>query len=69
MSAGSEDEDDLFAPVIALPTLIQVKTGEEDEEVVYCHRAKLFRLSDGEWKERGVGEVKILRQTANGKTR
>lgn len=41
---------------------IDVKTGEEDEDLLYVHRAKLFRMcEDGEWKERGLGDVKILR--------
>lgn len=41
---------------------IDVKTGEEDEDLLYIHRAKLFRMcEDGEWKERGLGDVKILR--------
>lgn len=65
----TEGDNIHFEPVIPLPEKIQVKTGEEDEEVVYCHRAKLFRLVDGEWKERGLGDVKILRHTVSGKTR
>ena len=65
-----EEGDNIhFEPVIPLPEKIQVKTGEEDEEVLYCHRAKLFRLVDGEWKERGLGDVKVLRHTATGKAR
>ena len=40
----------------------EVKTGEEDETVVYSHRAKLFRydVDTKQWKERGVGDIKIL---------
>lgn len=57
-----EEEDDniYFKPVIPLPDKVDVVTGEEQEEVLYCHRAKLFRFTDGEWKERGLGDVKIL---------
>lgn len=78
VSVGSDNEyyeeegegnDIHFEPVIPLPEKIQVKTGEEDEEVVYCHRAKLLRLVDREWKERGIGDVKVLRHPATGKTR
>ncbi|XP_062122117.1 LOW QUALITY PROTEIN: E3 SUMO-protein ligase RanBP2 [Drosophila sulfurigaster albostrigata] len=69
---GAGDDDDshveeeengaYFAPVIPLPDKIDVKTGEEDEEVLYSQRAKLYRLADNtEWKERGLGLVKILR--------
>ena len=42
-------------------------TGEEEETVLYSHRAKLFRLVEGEWKERGLGDVKILRHEASDK--
>jgi len=38
-----------------------IVTGEEDEDVLYEHRAKLYRFADNEWKERGTGDVKILR--------
>lgn len=57
-----EEEGDniYFKPVIPLPDKVDVKTGEEQEEVLYCHRAKLFRFTQGEWKERGIGDVKIL---------
>ncbi|XP_033003567.1 E3 SUMO-protein ligase RanBP2-like isoform X6 [Lacerta agilis] len=70
---GGEDDDDgpHFEPVVPLPDKIEVKTGEEDEEEMFCNRAKLFRF-DGEykeWKERGVGNVKILRHKITGKIR
>ncbi|KAM8703533.1 hypothetical protein ACLKA7_008195 [Drosophila subpalustris] len=63
-----EENNAYFAPVIPLPDKIDVKTGEEDEDLLYIQRAKLYRLADGgEWKERGLGNVKILRhkQTKN----
>lgn len=50
-----------FKPIIPLPDEIEVKTGEEEEEVMFCHRAKLFRFVDKEWKERGIGDIKILK--------
>nr|CAG4642549.1 EOG090X078K [Evadne anonyx] len=64
-----EENDAHFEPVIPLPDKIEVKTGEEDEETLYCHRSKLLRLHGGEWKERGVGDIKILRHAATGKVR
>ncbi|GJQ79003.1 hypothetical protein Trydic_g164 [Trypoxylus dichotomus] len=65
-----EEEDNIyFKPVIPLPEKVDVKTGEEQEEVLYCHRAKLFRFADGEWKERGIGDIKILRMPDTGKLR
>ncbi|KAJ7319744.1 hypothetical protein JRQ81_019255 [Phrynocephalus forsythii] len=69
---GDEDEDGPhFEPVVPLPDKIEVKTGEEDEEEIFCNRAKLFRFDSEskEWKERGVGNVKILRHKVTGKIR
>jgi hypothetical protein len=67
---SSNDEDDPerevertdFKPIVSLPDIAEQKTGEEDETVVYTHRAKLFRynLDTKQWKERGVGDIKIL---------
>ena len=56
----------LLQPVIPLPPLVEVTSGEENEEVLYSHRAKLFRYADREWKERGLGDMKILKNRANG---
>lgn len=51
-----------FEPVIALPDLIEVKTGEENEIIKFEHRAKLLRFvkDTKEWKERGIGNIKLL---------
>ena len=58
----SDDEPDVyFEPVVPLPEKVQVKTGEEEEEVLFSERAKLYRYVDGEWKERGLGVMKILK--------
>lgn len=52
-----------FEPVVQLPS-VEVRTLEEDEDVLLQLRAKLFRFDSEaeppEWKERGTGEVKIL---------
>jgi E3 SUMO-protein ligase RanBP2 len=44
-----------------------VRTGEE-EEVLYKHRAKVCRHcgETKQWKERGVGDLKILRHRSTG---
>jgi len=36
--------------------------GEEDENILFCERAKLYRFdsSINQMKERGIGEIKIL---------
>ncbi|VDP01640.1 unnamed protein product [Soboliphyme baturini] len=56
-----------FEPVIPLPQLVEVKTGEEDET---C-RAKLYRFCSepAEFKERGIGDLKILKHPVTGKVR
>lgn len=63
----TESEDVYFAPVIPLPDKIEVKTGEEDEDVLYSHRAKLYKFDTAtkEWKERGLGDIKLLRHKEN----
>jgi len=67
---GADDEPNVsFEPVVRLPENVEVKTGEEDEDVLYCQRAKLFRFVDNEWKERGVGDVKLLRHRSTGVVR
>ena len=65
-----EEADNMyFEPVIPLPDKVDVVTGEEEETALYSHRAKLFRMVDSEWKERGVGDVKILKHEATGRIR
>ncbi|CAN0014957.1 unnamed protein product [Hapterophycus canaliculatus] len=63
-----EESTAQFEPVVQLEE-VEVKTHEEDEEVVWKMRAKLFifgetLLNKGtgnkEWVERGIGEVKFL---------
>ena len=46
---------------------VEVKTGEEDEVAIYSQRSKLFRFTDGQWKERGIGEMKILKHNKTGR--
>lgn len=64
-----EEANVQFKPVIPLPDIVEVKTGEENEEILYTHRAKLYRFVSGEWKERGIGDVKILKDNVSGKLR
>ncbi|KAJ1471901.1 hypothetical protein T484DRAFT_1842439, partial [Baffinella frigidus] len=41
---------------------VAVATGEEDEDILFKRRCKLFRFDSkcGVWRERGVGEAKLL---------
>ncbi|XP_078732387.1 E3 SUMO-protein ligase RanBP2-like isoform X1 [Lampetra fluviatilis] len=70
-SVLGEEDGPHFEPVVPLPDKVEVKTGEEDEEELYCNRAKLFRFDadSKEWKERGVGNFKILCHLVSGKLR
>ena len=60
-----------FDPIVELPECIDVRTGEEDEEVRFSHRAKLFRYDKetSQWKERGIGDIKLLYNPDNRKYR
>ncbi|KAI9269181.1 RanBP1 domain-containing protein [Phascolomyces articulosus] len=59
-----------FEPVVKLEA-VEVKTFEEDEDVLFKMRAKLFRYDKQlkEWKERGTGDVKFLQHKENKKVR
>lgn len=59
--------DPHYDPIIALPDEITVTTGEEDEQKLFGERAKLYRFdsTNREWKERGVGEFKLLHHPKN----
>uniref|UniRef100_A0A8C6SEV7 RanBD1 domain-containing protein n=1 Tax=Neogobius melanostomus TaxID=47308 RepID=A0A8C6SEV7_9GOBI len=63
-NATQEEERDgqYFEPVVPLPDLVEPSTGEENEQVVFSHRAKLYRYDKdvSQWKERGIGDLKIL---------
>ncbi|XP_015275196.1 PREDICTED: E3 SUMO-protein ligase RanBP2 isoform X1 [Gekko japonicus] len=71
-SYKTEDNDDIhFEPVVQMPEKVELVTGEEDETVLYSQRVKLFRFDaeTSQWKERGVGNLKILKNEVNGKLR
>jgi len=57
-----EENDAHYEPVIKLTEQVETKTLEEDEDVLFKMRSKLFRFSteSNEWKERGTGDVRLL---------
>jgi Ran-binding protein 1 len=57
---------------------VEVNTGEEDEEILYAVRAKLFKFGESlldkgtgkkSWNDRGIGEAKLLKHREHGKSR
>jgi Ran-binding protein 1 len=57
--------------VIRLTEKVEIKTNEELEEQAFKMRAKLFKFDreSKEWKERGTGDVRLLKHKENQKTR
>lgn len=57
--------------MVHLTEKVDTKTNEESEEQTFKMRAKLFKFDreSREWKERGTGDVRLLKHKENGKTR
>jgi Ran-binding protein 1 len=66
-----EEVDPHYEPVIKLTEQVDTKTGEEEDEIIFKMRAKLFRFdsSSSEWKERGTGDVRLLQNRDTKKVR
>jgi len=56
-----------FKPLVQLEE-VTTATGEEEEEITFEAKAKSYRF-DGEWKEKGVGPLKLLKHKSTHKTR
>ncbi|KAL0407674.1 UNVERIFIED_CONTAM: Ran-binding protein 1b [Sesamum radiatum] len=69
-SAEDEDTGAQIAPIVKLQE-VAVTTGEEDEDVLLDLKSKLYRFDKegNQWKERGVGVVKLLRHRESGRVR
>jgi len=68
--AEREDTDIHFEPVVHLET-IKTSNGEEDESAIFTMRSKLFRFDrkEKEWKERGIGDVRLMEHKESHKIR
>jgi len=68
----NKSHDPYFPPIITLPE-VHVESGEKEEEELFKIRAKLYRYAHEcdppEWKERGTGDVKLLKHAENGTVR
>jgi len=71
LAPREEEVDAHFEPVIKLTEQVETKTHEEDEDVLFKMRAKLFRFDadSTEWKERGTGDVRLLSHKETKKVR
>ena len=71
-NADESNRDPQFEPIISLPER-EIKTLEKDEEELLKMRAKLFRFASENdlpgWKERGTGDVKLLKRKEKGTIR
>ncbi|PHU09405.1 Ran-binding protein 1 -like protein b [Capsicum chinense] len=69
-TADDEDTGAQVAPIVRLQE-VAVSTGEENEHVLLDLKSKLYRFDKegSQWKERGVGTVKLLKHKDTGKVR
>ena len=66
-----EKEIDIhFKPVVTLPETVNIKSWDDDADTLFCRRCKLYRFTDErQWKDRGVGELKIMKHRVTGKVK
>merc|ERR1712093_892742 len=66
---GAPEAEPQFEPVHKLENQVETSTGEESEDTLFKMRAKLFRFEREakEWKERGTGDLKLLKSKQTGK--
>ena len=67
IETNNESKDDSYEPVLTFKPIVhllpvETKTGEEDENILFCEHAELYRFDSltNEMKERGIGKMKIL---------
>ena len=69
-AAAEEECQAEFEPLVQLDK-VEVKSGEEEEEALLAYKAKLYRYdtAGSEWKERGIGQCRILKHKESGRIR
>ena len=65
----ADPEEDLKTKILGGLADAKVVTGTEGETCIYKQRVKLFRFRDNQWKERGIGNAKLLRNDKERKIR
>lgn len=70
VAGEEEDTGAQIAPIVRLEE-VAVTTGEEHEDVLLDLKSKLYRFDKegNQWKERGVGTLKLLKHRETGKVR
>ena len=63
-----EEELDIGGHKILNLQDVETKTVEDEEDLIYKGRGRLYRWR-GEWKERGTGDIKLLRNKESKKIR
>lgn len=66
-----ETEPDVHFEAVVKLEPVEVKTLEEDETPIFKMRGKLFRFdrTATEWKERGIGNIRLMMHNTTGKVR
>ena len=65
-----EAEADIsFRPIVTLSEATPIKSWDDDADTLFVSRGKLYRFGDGQWKERGVGDIKIMRHRKTNQNR
>ena len=62
---NEDNYDPQYKAIVQVTKLDNIKTGEEDDEIIFKHRAKLYRF-DKQWKDRGIGDIKLTKNAKTG---
>ena len=62
---NEDNYDPQYEAIVQVTKLDTIKIGEEDDEIIFKHRAKLYRF-DKQSKDRGVGDIKLTKNVKTG---